>query len=204
MPRSRFPLSHRQRRNDMISEVGGGLRHVATVAGGAGDALLAGERHDESCAAAHEQSTGESKAEDAALEIAAKLLVDVTWNGPLGAIPSLEVLRDDSVEQRLFGAAPLVAAERRRAAVRVESGPCRKPYDCGNHGRTEGQTEELNIHTLPARRSRLSPGPASRAQRATPLSDLRWSKESLTSAGSSDSSIPSGMIEIDMKSAWAT
>ena len=50
----------------MIGEVGGGLGHVATVAGRADAAALAGEGHDESRAARHADRTAEPEAEDAA------------------------------------------------------------------------------------------------------------------------------------------
>ena len=66
------------------------------------------ERDDKPLAAARAESACESKAEDAALEIAAEFLLDVARHGPLGAVaplePALEVLRDDPVERCLRGA----------------------------------------------------------------------------------------------------
>jgi D-amino-acid dehydrogenase len=49
--------------------MGGGLRHVPTVAGRAHPAALARERNDKPLAAARTERTTESEAEDAALEI---------------------------------------------------------------------------------------------------------------------------------------
>ncbi len=96
----------------MIGEVGGRLGHVAAVAGRADAAALAGECHDESRAARHADRAGESEAEDAALEIAAELVLDVSRHGPLGSFPPgepvLEVLRDHPVERRLLWPAALV------------------------------------------------------------------------------------------------
>ena len=106
------PLPHGHRRDDMIGKMRGGLRHVATVAGRADAAALAGECHDERLAAARAASTGESEAEEAALEIAAEFLLDGARHGPLGGFspgePVLEVLGDHSVERRLLWAAALV------------------------------------------------------------------------------------------------
>jgi len=65
-------------------------------------------------AAARASGAGKSEREDAALEIAAKLLLDVSRHGPLGSFPpgepALEVLRHDLVERRLLGTTTLVAA----------------------------------------------------------------------------------------------
>jgi len=118
----------------------GGLRHVPAVAGRADAAALAGEGHDEPLAAAGAQRAGEAEAEQPALEIAAELLLDVPRHGPLAAVaplePALEVLRDDSVERRLLGPTPLVAAGRRGAAMGTTSDSRGKPCDRGDHGRT--------------------------------------------------------------------
>ena len=98
----------------MIDEVGGRLAHVAAVAGRADAAALAGEGHDKSRAARHADRAGEAEAEDAALEIAAKVLLDIARHGPLRGFPpfepALDVLRDDLVERGLLGAATLVTA----------------------------------------------------------------------------------------------
>jgi hypothetical protein len=88
--------------------------HVAAVAGRADAAALAGEGHDEPLAAARAASTSESEAEEPALEIAAKFVLDVARHEPLGGFaplePVLEVLRHDPVERRLLRPTPLVAA----------------------------------------------------------------------------------------------
>jgi hypothetical protein len=85
----------------VIGEMGCGLGHVPTVAGGADAPSLTGEGHDKTLAAPRAESACESKAEDAALEIAAEFLLDVARHGPLGAVaplePALEVLGDDPV-----------------------------------------------------------------------------------------------------------
>jgi len=94
----------------VIGEVGGGLGHVAAVAGRVDAPLLAGEGDDEPLAAARAQSEGESEAEDAALEIAAELLLDMARHGPLGGFPprqpALEVLGDDLVEPGRLSSSP--------------------------------------------------------------------------------------------------
>ncbi len=81
----------------MIGEVCGSLCHVATVAGRADAPSLARKSHHEPLAAARAPGAGESEAEDAALEIAAKLVLDVTRRGPLTGFPpgepAFEVLR---------------------------------------------------------------------------------------------------------------
>jgi hypothetical protein len=51
-------------------------------------AALAGECHDESRAARHADRAGEAEAEDAALEIAAEFILDVSRHGPLPRLPS--------------------------------------------------------------------------------------------------------------------
>jgi hypothetical protein len=98
----------------VIGEVGGGLCHVAAVAGRADTPSLAGESDDEPSAAACTESAGESEVENAAFEIAAELLLDVARHGPLGGIPpdepTLEVFGGDLVQRRLLGPAALVAA----------------------------------------------------------------------------------------------
>jgi hypothetical protein len=80
------PLPHGHRRDDVISEVGGGLGHVAAVARRADAAALVGEGHDESRAARHADRAGEAEAEDAALEIAAEFVLDVSRHGPLAGL----------------------------------------------------------------------------------------------------------------------
>jgi len=90
------------------------------------------------------EAAGESEAENAALERAAKLLLDRARHGPLGGFPplepALEVLRHDLVEGRLLGPTSLVAAGRRGASMRAASASRGKPCDRGDHGRTGGWT----------------------------------------------------------------
>jgi hypothetical protein len=97
----------------VIGEVGGRLGHVPAITGGADAAALAGEGHDEPRAARHADRAGEAEAEEPALEIAAKLVLDVSRHGPLGGFPpgepALDVLGDDLMEWRLLGATSLVA-----------------------------------------------------------------------------------------------
>jgi len=94
--------------------MGGGLRHVPAIAGSAHPAPLARERDDKPLAAARTERTAEPEAEDAALEIAAEFLLDVSRHGPLGGCPplepTLEVLGNDLVERRLLGLTPLIIA----------------------------------------------------------------------------------------------
>jgi len=108
------PLPHRYRRDDVIGEMGGGLRHVPAIAGWAHPAPLARERDDKPLAAARTERTAEPETEDAAREIAAEFVLNVCRHGPLGGIPpgepALQVLGDDFVERRLLGPPPLVTA----------------------------------------------------------------------------------------------
>ena len=124
----------------MIGEVGGGLGHVAAVAGRADAAALAGEGHDESRAARHADRAGEAEAEEPALEIAAEFVVDVSRHVPLPGFspgePALEVLGDNLMKWRLLGPSPLVAAGRRGASVWSASASPGKPCDRGDHGQT--------------------------------------------------------------------
>ena len=98
----------------MIGEMGGGLGHVAAVAGRADAAALAGECHAESRAARHAGRAGEAEAEEPALEIAAELLLDIARHGLLFTVapgePAREILGNDLVKRSLLGPAPLVAS----------------------------------------------------------------------------------------------
>ena len=120
----------------MICEVGGRLGHVAAVAGRADAAALTGERHHESRAARHADRAGEAEAEEAAGEVAAEFVLNISRHGPLGGFsplkPAFEVLGDHFVTRRLLGPAPLVTAGRRGAAMRPEAASRRKPCDCGD------------------------------------------------------------------------
>jgi hypothetical protein len=140
----------------MIGEVGGGLGHVAAVAGRADTAALAGEGHYESRAARHADRAGEAEAEEPALEIAAEFVLDVSRHGPLGGFPpgepALEVLRHDLVERRLLGPTPLVTAGRRGGAMGTASDSRGKPCDRSDHGRTGRWTAGVNGRTLSAGR----------------------------------------------------
>jgi len=140
--------------------MGGGLGHVPTVAGRTHTPSLAGEGHDKTLAAARAESACESKAEDAALEIAAEFLLDVARHGPLGAVaplePALEVLGDDPVERCLLGAATLVAACRRGAGMRPEAEPQGKRGGGSDHGQTGAGAVYVIARTLFCRRSDTS------------------------------------------------
>jgi hypothetical protein len=100
---------------------------------------LAGEGHDKTLAAARAESACESKAEDAALEIAAELVLDVSRHGPLRLVtplePALKMLRRDLVERRLVGASTLVAvcgtASPRGAAGSSGRGPAGRSFVTG-------------------------------------------------------------------------
>jgi len=82
------------------------------------------------------QRACESKAEDAALEIAAEFLLDVARHGPLGAVatsePVLEVLGDGPVQWRLLGPPPLVELQNHRAVGHVSDMPHRPVVECGD------------------------------------------------------------------------
>ena len=74
----------------MIDKVRGGLRHVPAIAGRANPAPLARERDDKPLAAARAEGTAKPEAEDAALEIPAEFLLDVTRHGTLRLVTQLE------------------------------------------------------------------------------------------------------------------
>jgi|688.fasta_scaffold94121_7 hypothetical protein len=160
-------------------------------------AALAGESHDERLAAARALCAGESEAEDAALEIAAEFLLDVSRHGPLGGFPpgepAFEVLRHNSVERGLLRAAPLVATSGtmspRRIAGSLSDRSCSSrrraecDHECGSHpgGVPPGMT------SVAASRGKASPeaghagglaGPKPRRCRPTsasrPASSARW------------------------------
>ncbi len=61
------PLAHRQRREDVVDQVRGGLRHAPGGAGGAQSPALAGEGDQEVVTAGHAAGTGKAVGEDAAL-----------------------------------------------------------------------------------------------------------------------------------------
>ena len=170
------PLSHGHRRDDVIDKMGGGLRHVPTVARRADAAALARERHDNALAAARAEGAAEAEAEDAALEKAAELLLDGARHGPLGLVtplePAREVLGDDLVERRLLRAATLVAAAGRRAGMRPGAGPRGKPAEGSDHGRTGEWTGKVIARTLTAG---CRPPPAGPRHRDSPDATARES-----------------------------
>jgi len=90
----------------MIGEVGGGLGHVAAVAGRADTAALAGEGHYESRAERHADRAGEAEAEEPALEIAAEFVLEAARRAAVGqrAIP---IDHDGEVPQLSGGCKPL-------------------------------------------------------------------------------------------------
>ena len=109
------PLAHGKRRQDMVDEMGGGLDHTASVAGGTHTAALATERDQEVVATTSAACSCESISENAATQIGPEVALD-----PRGhAVPraarlcrlceeSLEVLLDQRIERRQGGAAPAV------------------------------------------------------------------------------------------------
>jgi hypothetical protein len=71
------PLAHRQRREDVIDQVGVGLGHASGIARGADATPLAGEGHQEIVAALGTAGAGEAVGQDAALQVAAQLALHV-------------------------------------------------------------------------------------------------------------------------------
>ena len=95
--------------------------------------------------AARAGRVGESETEQPAREIPTELLLDVCRDRPLVKAatlePALEVLRDDPVERRLLGPAPLVPARRRGARVRARESPRGKRGERGDQAGTRGVAE---------------------------------------------------------------
>jgi hypothetical protein len=135
------PLAHRQRRDDMIDQMRGGLRHAAGVARRAYRAAFARERHEEVMPAVRTSGPGEAVGQDAAFEVVAKFPFHVGGH-PL-PVPvvfacqpevGLQVLLDDLVKDGVLGMAAAVRgglASLRgdgHVGVRIES--TRKPYMC--------------------------------------------------------------------------
>ena len=105
--------------------------------------------------AARAGRVGESETEQPAREIPTELLLDVCRDRPLvkAAIlePALEVLRDDPVERRLLGPAPLVPARRRGARVRARESPRGKRGERGDQAGTRGVAEYGGAHVHSSR-----------------------------------------------------
>ena len=71
------PLAHRQRREDLVDQMGGRLGHAPRVAGGTHAAAFAGKRDQEIVPALPAAGTGEAVGQNAAFEVAAKLPLHV-------------------------------------------------------------------------------------------------------------------------------
>jgi hypothetical protein len=101
------PLPDRERRQDLVVQVGGDLDHPAGVAGGADAAALAREGHEALGGAVVAPDSGEAVGQDAAAEVGAEVLLDparhalaprVGLGGPGQEDP--DVVLDNGVEGR--------------------------------------------------------------------------------------------------------
>jgi hypothetical protein len=77
------PLAHRQTGQDMLGEVGGGLRHPPGVARGADAAAFAGEGDEKVMAAFVTAGAGEPVGQDATLQVASQFPFGVRRHAPL-------------------------------------------------------------------------------------------------------------------------
>jgi hypothetical protein len=107
------PLAHRQARDDVVSEMGGGLDHAPGRAGGADTTTLAGVCDEEVMSAVGAARTGKAVGEDAAVEIAAKFPLGYRRSDSPGAVilkrqPRRQVRLHGAIEQRALGLATAV------------------------------------------------------------------------------------------------
>jgi hypothetical protein len=109
------PLADRQRRQDVIVQVGGDLHHSPGVARGAHAAALAGEGYEALGGAVVAPDPGEAMGQDAAAQVGPEVLLDparhalAPWVGLGGpGQESLEVVLDDGVQGRGGGPAAAV------------------------------------------------------------------------------------------------
>jgi len=106
------PLAHRQGWEDVIDQVGSGLRHAPGVAGRANAAPLAGEGHQEIVAALPTTRPRTTAGKDAAFQVPAKLPLRVGRDRmtvpilvPRERQVGLQVLLEEPVEDGLLGTA---------------------------------------------------------------------------------------------------
>ena len=104
------PLAHGKRRQDVIDEVGGGLDHAASVAGGTHAAALATERDQEIVTTAGAAGASEAVRQNAATQVGPEVALDprgdaVAHGVPLGGLceERLKMLLDQRIEGRLGG-----------------------------------------------------------------------------------------------------
>jgi hypothetical protein len=142
------PLPHGHRRDDVIGEVGGGLGHVAAVAGRADAAALSGECHDESRVARHADRAGEPKAEEPAFAIAA----GIGW-GIRGAVEQIVA----EAQRPFAGAAQVLLTGGSEAATKRIAIGSRVRRD-GNYGDQARFWAVAPEHAIGARGSVLGVG----------------------------------------------
>jgi len=81
------PLPHGHRRDDVIHEMGGCLRHPPAVAGRAHASALVGKRDQKGVATPRAPGPGKPVAHDPAAEIRAELVFDVPCDGLVPRLP---------------------------------------------------------------------------------------------------------------------
>ena len=101
-------MAHGQRRQDVIDEMGCGLDHTASVAGGTYATALATERYQEVVATAGAAGASEAVRQNAAAQVGSEVSLDprgdaVPHGVPLGGLceEALEVMLDQRIERRL-------------------------------------------------------------------------------------------------------
>ncbi len=127
------PLAHRQRRQDLVAQMGGDLDRAARVAGGADAATLAGEGDQAFGATACAAGAGEPVGQDHAAEVGAEVVLDPSRDRigeRVGAArageEALQMMLDDGVKHGGGGLTPAVNGSgggRRRCGTEAE--------DCG-------------------------------------------------------------------------
>jgi|GEM_PF-2950980 len=104
------PLAHGEERDDVISQMRGGLDHAAGSAGRADASALAGVGDQKIMATVGAAGTRKAVGVDAAFEVTAEFTLDYRWRACSGAIllkrqPSRKVRLHDPVDQRALGLA---------------------------------------------------------------------------------------------------
>jgi hypothetical protein len=137
------PLAARERRQDVVVQVGGHLDHPAGVAGGADAAALAGEAHEALGGAVVAPDSCEAVGQDAASQVCPEVLLDparhalAPWLGLGGpGQEGLEVVLDDRVEG--CGGGPAAAVDGGEAVGRGGVGVVGEPTARRGPGRARG------------------------------------------------------------------
>ena len=127
------PLAHRHMRDDVVDQVGGGLRHAPRAAGGAEPSALAAESHQLVVTAVTAAQAQEAVRQDAALDALERKGVELVLDegrqaGARGGLhvgeEGLGVLLDQPVQRGLLGPVALVVD---RGTISSRGTRCNRP-----------------------------------------------------------------------------